>query len=238
MTDAPANANDAADPAVRVVVVDDDRLVRVGLRAVIDNEDDLAVVGEAGEGSEALRVIAATDPDVVLMDVRMPGLDGIGATRALTSRSTERPRVLIVTTFEYDDYVYDGLRAGASGFVLKRVDPAELVDAIRVVARGESLVFPVLTRRLVERFAAGRLRRDDPRSLLLASLSEREAEVLRLIAAGSSNAEIGDSLYLTVHTVKTHVANVLVKLGVRDRTQAVIFAYETGFVSPGTHSQE
>jgi DNA-binding NarL/FixJ family response regulator len=225
------------DIVVTVAIVDDDRLVRMGLRAMIDAEPDLHVIGEAADGIEGLRMISETRPDVVIMDVRMPGMDGIEATRAITSRHIaeghHQTRVLVATTFEFDDYVYDALSAGASGFVLKRVDPDELMDAIRLVARGESLVFPVLTRRLIERFASQRLRADDPRTLLLSSLTEREAEILRLIAAGRSNQEMADALYVSLHTIKTHVGSVLTKIDARDRTQAVVFAYETGFVTPG-----
>ena len=161
-------------------------------------------------------------------------MDGIEATRAiLSSAAPIKPRILVVTTFEFDDYVYDALSAGASGFVLKRVEPEEFVHAVRLVARGESLVFPVLTRRLIERFASKRMRSDDPRTLLLTSLTDRESEVLRMVAAGSSNQEIAEGLYLSMHTVKTHMGSLLAKLGARDRTQAVVFAYETGFVTPG-----
>jgi DNA-binding NarL/FixJ family response regulator len=161
-------------------------------------------------------------------------MDGIDATRRLTADRPDRPRVLVVTTFEYDDYVYDALRAGASGFVLKRATPDELVDALRVVSRGESLLFPALTRRLVERFALARTPRpDDHQALMLGSLTDREAEILRLLAEGLSNAEIADRLFVSLHTTKTHVASVLAKVGARDRTQAVVFAYETGFVRPG-----
>jgi DNA-binding NarL/FixJ family response regulator len=164
----------------------------------------------------------------------MPGIDGIEATRRLTADRPDRPRILVITTFEFDDYVYDALRAGASGFVLKRAKPDELIDAIRVVSRGESLVFPVLTRRLVERFALVREPApDDLQALLLAALTEREAEMLRLLAEGLTNAEISERLYISLHTTKSHVASVLTKLGARDRTQAVVFAYETGFVRPG-----
>jgi DNA-binding NarL/FixJ family response regulator len=225
------------DTVVTVAIVDDDRLVRMGLRAMIDAEPDLHVIGEAADGMDGLRMISETRPDVVIMDVRMPGMDGIEATRAITSRhiaaGQHQTRVLVATTFEFDDYVYDALSAGASGFVLKRVDPDELMDAIRLVARGESLVFPVLTRRLIERFASQRLRPNDPRTLLLSSLTEREAEILRLIAAGRSNQEMADALFVSLHTVKTHVGSVLTKIDARDRTQAVVFAYETGFVTPG-----
>lgn len=222
------------DP-LRIVVVDDERLIRVGLRAIIDNESDLEVVGEAADGGEALDVVAATDPDVVLMDVRMPGIDGIDATaRLVVSDPDNRRRILVVTTFEHDDYVYGALAAGASGFMLKRTPPDELVNAIRVVAGGESLVFPAMTRRLVERNVPARPSLEgDHRQWLLSTLTEREGEVLRLIAAGESNAEIAASLVVGLPTVKSHVASVLAKLGARDRTQAAILAYETWFVEPG-----
>ena len=217
---------------IRLLVADDDALVRSGLTTLLRAEPDIEVVGEAADGIEAVRRACELDPDVVLMDVRMPKMDGLEATRALVARSPERPRVLVVTTFEHDEYVYDALRAGASGFVLKRVQPEELAQAVRIVASGESLVFPALTRRLVERHAA-RVDPSDRRALLIAQLTEREAETLRLVARGWSNQEIADELVVAVHTVKTHVARVLAKLEVRDRTQAVVLAYETGFVQPG-----
>jgi DNA-binding NarL/FixJ family response regulator len=222
----------AGPPAVRVLIADDDGLVRSGLRTILSIEPDIDVVGEASDGFEAVRRTAELDPDVVLMDVRMPQLDGIQATRRIVERSATRPRVLVVTTFEHDDYVFDALRAGASGFVLKRVQPEELAQAIRIVATGESLVFPALTRALVERHNV-KLAPGDRRADLVASLTEREAEILRLVARGLSNQEIADSLVVAVHTVKSHVAHVLAKLETRDRTQAVIVAYETGFIRPG-----
>jgi DNA-binding NarL/FixJ family response regulator len=222
-----------AEPApVRVLIADDDGLVRSGLRTILSIEPDIDVVGEASDGFEAVRRSAELDPDVVLMDVRMPNLDGIQATRRIVERSPSRPRVLVVTTFEHDDYVFDALRAGASGFVLKRVQPDELAQAIRIVATGESLVFPALTRALVERHNV-QLPPGDRRAELVASLTEREAEILRLVARGLSNQEIADTLVVAVHTVKSHVAHVLGKLESRDRTQAVIVAYETGFIRPG-----
>ncbi|GII89179.1 DNA-binding response regulator [Sphaerisporangium siamense] len=219
--------------AIRVALVDDEELIRVGLRVIIDAQPDLEVVGEAADGAEVMPMVARNRPDVVLMDVRMPAIDGIEATRRLLAASGEPPRVLVVTTFENDDHVYDALRAGASGFLLKRARPAEVVQAVRVVARGESLVFPAAIRRLAGARvrggpgagpAADRLRR--------ARLTEREEEVLRLMAAGLSNAEIAARLVVGAETVKTHVGNVLGKLAARDRTQAVIVAYESGFVSP------
>ncbi|MFC8731431.1 response regulator [Luteimicrobium sp. NPDC057192] len=210
----------------RVAIVDDEPLVRAGLRTIIDLENGLEVVGEAGDGADVLALVAETQPDVLLLDVRMPRVDGITALRALLSRRPDA-RVLVVTTFENDDHVLDALAAGAQGFLLKRARPDEIVHAVRVVARGESLVFPDTVRRL----AAGRT----PSDALLeeARLTGREAEVLRLVAAGMSNQEIAASLFLGVETVRTHVANVLAKLGVRDRTQAVVRAYASGFVVPG-----
>ena len=211
---------------LRLVLVDDDVLVRSGLRVLLDSEPDLTVVGDAGTGREALEVAARTDPDVVVMDVRMPDMDGIAATAALVQRDPDRPRVLVLTTFEDDDYLYRALHAGASGFALKRSGPEELAHAIRVVASGTSLVLPDLTRRLV----AGRSRVRG--SAALPDLTAREADVLRQVAAGLSNTEIAARLYLSRETVKSHVSSVLVKLGARDRTQAVIAAYESGFLEP------
>jgi DNA-binding NarL/FixJ family response regulator len=212
---------------IAVLVVDDDELVRIGLRAIIDAEADLEVVGEAADGAEVAPLVARTRPDVVLMDVRMPAVDGIQATRHLLATASEPPRVLVITTFENDDYVYEALRVGASGFLLKRARPAEVVEAIRVVARGESLLFPAALRRLVAGRGGGAGDR-----LRDAGLTEREADVLRRLAAGRSNSEIAAELVVSVETVKTHVGNVLAKLGARDRTQAVIAAYESGFITP------
>jgi DNA-binding NarL/FixJ family response regulator len=213
------------DKVVRVVLVDDDVLVRSGLRVILEAEPDLDVVGEAGDGREALQVAARTDPDVVLMDVRMPDMDGIEATAALVARSSDRPRVLVVTTFEDDDYLYRALHAGASGFTLKRSRPEELVHAIRVIAAGSSLVLPDLTRKLLADRASAVPARALP------DLTGREGDVLRLMAAGLSNTEIAGELFLSRETVKTHVSSLLMKLGARDRTQAVIAAYESGFVT-------
>ncbi|MFC7387254.1 response regulator [Sphaerisporangium rhizosphaerae] len=217
---------------IRVGIVDDEELVRVGLRVIIGAQPDLEVVGEAADGAEVMAMVARTRPDVLLMDVRMPAIDGIEATRRLLAASGTPPRVLVITTFENDDHVYDALRAGASGFVLKRTRPAEVVEAVRLVARGESLVFPAAIRRLAGahgRGAPGGLAAD---RLRRARLTEREEEVLRLMATGLSNAEIAARLVVGAETVKTHVGNVLAKLGARDRTQAVIAAYESGFVAP------
>ncbi|NED95501.1 response regulator transcription factor [Phytoactinopolyspora alkaliphila] len=217
---------------VSVLLVDDEPLVRAGLRVIIDAQPDLSVVGEASDGAEVMPLVSQLRPDVVVMDVRMPAVDGIQATRTLLSRD-DPPRILVVTTFENDDYVYDALRAGAHGFMLKRTPPEQIVQAVRTVARGESLLFPEAIRRLAAAYAEG-AGSDAPGRLADAGLTEREAEVLRMMAAGLSNPEIAGQLYLGVETVKTHVGNVLAKLGVRDRTQAVIAAYESGFVSPAS----
>lgn len=214
------------DDVIRVVLVDDDVLVRSGLRVILAAEPDLRVVGDAGTGSEALQVATRTAPDVVLMDVRMPDMDGIEATAALTRRDPG-PRVLVLTTFEDEDYLYRALQAGASGFALKRARPEELIHAIRVVATGTSLVLPELTRTLI---AAHANPRSTPALSALPELTHRECDVLRLIAAGLSNGEIAERLVLSRETVKTHVSNVLLKLGARDRTQAVIAAYDSGFL--------
>ncbi|WP_103354837.1 response regulator transcription factor [Amycolatopsis sp. CA-128772] len=212
--------------SVRVLLVDDEPLIRAGLRAIVDSEDGLSVVGEATDGAEVPGLVARLRPDVVLMDVRMPAVDGIRATTLLMSTVDTPPKVIVVTTFENDDYVYDALLAGASGFLLKRARPEEIVAAIRTVVAGESLLFPAALRRLAARHApAGD-------GLAGAGLTEREREVLRLMAGGLSNVEIAGELYLGVQTVKTHVGNVLAKLGARDRTQAVVRAYDSGFVTP------
>ncbi|MEV0532025.1 response regulator transcription factor [Kitasatospora sp. NPDC050463] len=217
--------------AVRVVIADDERLVRTGLRVVIDAEPDLTVVGEAADGAEVVPLVRELRPDVVLMDVRMPGIDGIRATEQLVGGMAEPPRILVVTTFEHDDHVYDALRAGAAGFLLKRASAEEMVQAVRLVARGDSLLFPAAVRELALRqVPAGRRAADRGP---IGRLTEREGQVLRLMAAGLSNGEIAGRLVLSQETVKTHVGSVLAKLGARDRTQAVIAAYESGFVLPG-----
>ncbi|MEU6126310.1 response regulator transcription factor [Streptomyces sp. NPDC047123] len=218
---------------VTVLLVDDEPLVRAGLRAVLEAQPDLRVVGEAADGAAVIPLVRELRPDVVAMDVRMPLLDGIEATRALLRSVQDPPKILVVTTFENDEYVYEALRAGADGFLLKRARPAEIVNAVRLVAEGESLLFPAAVRQLAGAYGA---ERGNPRAraaLDRAALTEREAEVLRLMAAGLSNAEIAARLVVGTETVKSHVSAVLAKLGARDRTQAVIAAYESGFVSPG-----
>ncbi|MDN4474984.1 response regulator transcription factor [Demequina sp. SYSU T00192] len=214
---------------MRVAIVDDDPLVRMGLRAIVSSEDGWDVVGEAGDGAAAVALAAQERPDVMLMDIRMPGVDGLSATREIVA-SGSATRVLVLTTFEVDEYVFEAMRAGASGFVLKRVPPAELIESVRVVASGESLLFPASTRAVIERFATRGAER-------LPELSEREEDVLRALARGRSNGEIAAELFVSVETVKSHVASILMKLGVRDRTQAVIVAYESGFVLPGETSE-
>ncbi|MFG1695039.1 response regulator [Nonomuraea sp. NPDC049309] len=214
---------------LRVVIADDEDLIRTGLRIIIDSEPGMTVVGEASDGAEALAVVRRERPDVVLMDVRMPAVDGIRATERLLALD-EPPKVLVVTTFENDDYVYDALRAGASGFLLKRTRPDDLVQAVRLVAAGDSLLFPAAIRALAGR----RSRAGSPEKVPgIDRLTEREGDVLRLMTKGLSNQEIAAELVVSQETVKTHVGNVLAKLGARDRTQAVIAAYESGFVSPG-----
>jgi DNA-binding NarL/FixJ family response regulator len=228
VTGAPEGPGAAGERPVGVLVVDDEALIRTGLRAIIDAEPDLTVVGEAADGAEVPGLVRRLRPDVVLMDVRMPGVDGIQATRHLVQTLPDPPKVLVVTTFENDDHVYDALRVGASGFLLKRARPAELVQAIRTVVAGDSLLFPAAIRRLAARRAGA----PGGDRAGLAQLTEREAEVLVLMAKGLSNAEIAGRLVVSLQTVKTHVTNVLAKLEARDRTQAVIAAYDSGFVTP------
>jgi DNA-binding NarL/FixJ family response regulator len=217
--------------SIRVVVADDQDVVRAGFSALLDTQPDITVVGIAGDGEEAVRVCHEQQPDVVLMDVRMPGMDGIEATRLLTGNSDDGPRVLVLTTFDLDEYVYDALRFGASGFLLKDVAAERLFDAVRVVAAGDALLAPAVTRRLIGEFA--RLRpRTEPRPERLQELTARETEVLCLVAEGLSNAEIAERLVVSEETVKTHVSRVLMKLHLRDRTQAVVTAYESGLVVP------
>ncbi|WP_067469223.1 response regulator [Actinomadura macra] len=216
---------------VTVLLVDDERLIRAGLAAIINAEDDLTVVGEAEDGTGVAGEVARLRPDVVLMDVRMPRLDGIQATRRILETVPEPPRIIVVTTFENDEYVYDALKAGANGFLLKRTRPEEILQAIRMVAHGDSLLFPAAIRALAASHgpAAGVERAVRWHG----QLTEREADVLGLMAKGHSNAEIAGELFVSPQTVKTHVGNILGKLQARDRTQAVILAYETGFITPG-----
>lgn len=217
---------------IKVIIVDDEQLVRAGLRMILEAEPDIEVVGEAGDGSEAVALVERLDPHVVLMDVQMPGVNGIEATQRIVALGREESsRVLILTTFDLDEYVYESLRAGASGFLLKRTPANELVHGIRVVAQGDALLEPSITRRLLESFAKkGGVSPADTRAL--EDLTDREREVLGLIARGLSNAEIAEMLFLSEGTVKTHVKRIFAKLGVRDRAQAVVFAYEAGLVEP------
>jgi DNA-binding NarL/FixJ family response regulator len=215
--------------SIRVLIADDQPLVRSGFRMIIDERPDLELVGEAENGEEAVALVSQLDPDVVLMDIRMPTLDGVEATRRLVEAG-RRARILVLTTFDLDEYVYAAVDAGASGFLLKDVQPEELVDAIRVVAAGNSLFGPAATQRLLERFAPPP---SDSAAGKLDQLTGREREILKLIAQGRSNAELAQQLYLSEATVKTHVSAILRKLAVRDRVQAVIAAYEAGLVSPG-----
>ena len=218
--------------SIGILIADDQALVRAGFRMILEAEQDLRVLAEAKDGAEAVEAARRVRPDIVLMDIRMPKLDGLEATRRIMAAADQPPRVLILTTFDLDEYVFDALHAGASGFLLKDVPPEQLVAGIRVVAEGDSLLSPTVTRRLIESFV-----RDHPRAskppALLEELTARELEVLELVARGLSNAEIAEELVVSATTVKTHVARVLSKLGLRDRVQAVVLAYETGVVSPG-----
>ena len=219
---------------IRVLLADDQALVRGGFHAILDAEPDIEVVAEASDGAEALELAARHRVDVALMDIRMPRLDGIEATRRLLAEARSPPtRVLVLTTFDLDDYVYEALRAGASGFLLKEVLPEQLAPAVRIVAAGEALLAPSITRRLIERFAQGPVPGRQP-GTSLEELTPRELEVLRLLARGMSNAEIAQQLIVGEATVKTHVAHVLAKLNLRDRIHAVVFAYESGLVQPGS----
>ena len=225
---------------ISVLIVDDDTLVRAGVRMMIDTQDDLTVAGEAANGDDAVRIATELSPDVVLMDIRMPGMDGLEATRRIVGASgtevqTARPRVVILTTFEVDEYVYEAVRAGASGFLLKRTPPEELLDGIRTIARGDSLLSPSVTRRLMDEFARTTGRGSRPTDVTnpdLERLTDREREVLVHIALGQSNREIAAELYVGESTVKTHVKHILMKLGLRDRIHAVVYSYESGLVEP------
>jgi DNA-binding NarL/FixJ family response regulator len=221
--------------AIRVLVVDDQALIRDSFRLLLDLEPDIEVVGEAGNGQEAVARVGQLQPDVVLMDIRMPVLDGLGATLAMT-RAGSSAQVLILTTYDADEYLYDAVRAGACGFLLKDVRREQLADAVRTVAAGNSLLHPALTRRLVERFAQGPPPGGD--TTVLRALTDRETEVLRLVGRGLSNAEIAAELFLGEATVKTHLGRVFTKLGLRDRVQAVVTAYEAGLVRPGEDRAE
>ena len=221
---------------IRVLIADDQALVRGGFHSILAGQHDIEVVGEAEDGAEAVDAAGRLYPDVVLMDIRMPGVDGIEATRRIAARGLPS-RVLVLTTFDLDDYVYDAMKAGASGFLLKTAPPRQLADAVRTVAAGEALLAPSVTRRLVEQF----VRRPPPGARVphgLEELTERELEVLRLIAQARSNAEIADRLVVSEATVKSHVNRILTKLDLRDRAQAIVLAYETGLVEPGSRAAE
>jgi DNA-binding NarL/FixJ family response regulator len=214
----------------RVMIVDDQSLVRRGFRMIVESEPEMEVVAEAGDGEQAIASARRFEPDVVLMDIRMPSLDGIAATAAITS-APGGPRVLILTTFNLDEYVYEALNAGASGFLLKNASPEELINAVKVVARGDALLDPSITRGVIEQFSKKPSEKDFDASNL-EELTAREREVLNLIARGLSNSEIAEHLVLSANTVKSHVASILTKLEVRDRVQAVVYAYDAGFVGP------
>ena len=220
--------------SIRVAIVDDQELVRAGFRVLLESDDEIEVVGEAATGEEALALIRSQDPDVALMDIRMPGMDGLEATERVLAEGESDVRILILTTFDLDEYVHRALRAGASGFLLKDTSPAELLEAIRVVAGGEALLSPSITRRLIEEFVG---RPDHPRGPIpeLGRLTAREQEVLALVGRGMSNAEIAEHLVVSPATSKTHVSRVMTKLGARDRAQLVVIAYESGLVRPGDH---
>jgi DNA-binding NarL/FixJ family response regulator len=217
---------------IRVLVVDDQLLVRAGFRALLDSQSDIEVVGEAADGTEALRLARDLLPDVVLMDIRMPGMDGLEATRLIAAnKELDRVRIVILTTFDLDEYVFEALRVGASGFLVKNTEPAELIHAVRAVAAGDALLSPSVTKRLVAQFA--RQAKKPQSAPELDRLTEREREVMALVGEGLSNEEIAERLVVSPATAKTHVSRTMVKLGARDRAQLVVFAYETGLVKPG-----
>ena len=223
--------------SIRVLLVDDQALIRAGFRMILDAEEDMEVVGECADGTQAVDSVRRLKPDVVLMDIRMPEMDGIEATRLIAQREGDgAPRVLMLTTFDLDEYVYDALRAGASGFLLKDVPAEQLVEGIRIVDGGDALLAPSVTKRLIHEFSRGAVAQSAPAAL--DELTPRELEVFKLIARGLSNAEIAAELVVSETTVKTHVARVLMKLGVRDRVQAVVLAYESGVVAPGAMLSE
>lgn len=219
--------------AIKILLVDDEQMVRMGLRLILESEDDFEVVGEAGDGAEAVTLTKKLDPDVVLMDIQMPGMNGLDATREIkTLGREESSRVLILTTFELDEYVYEALRAGASGFLLKRTPAEDLIAGIHVVHSGDALLAPSVTKRLIDEFAHRPLPEGTSQVEALEELTGREREVLSYVAKGMSNAEIAQTLFLSEGTVKTHIKRIFYKLGLRDRTQAVIFAYNVGIVQP------
>ncbi len=223
---------------IRVLLVDDQALVRAGFRMILDAEADVEVVGEAADGAEAVRQVRDLRPDVVLMDIRMPELDGLEATRRIIAAGEDAPRILMLTTFDLDEYVYEALRAGASGFMLKDTPPEQLVSAIHVIAEGDALLSPSITKRVISEFVRGTGPKPQAQFPRLEDLTARETEVLKAIARGLSNAEIARELFVSETTVKTHVARILMKLHLRDRVQAVVLAYESGVVSPGEPSAE
>jgi DNA-binding NarL/FixJ family response regulator len=218
--------------SIRVLLADDQAMVRAGFRMILESDPEVEVVGEAADGEQATAAARRLTPDVVLMDIEMPGGDGLQATRRITESPGHRSRVLILTTFERDDYVFEALQSGASGFLLKNAPPEELLHAVRVVASGDALLAPSVTRRIIEQFAR---RRPNPAATVnLDDLTQREREVLVMLARGKSNAELAAELFVTEGTVKTHVSSLLAKLGLRDRVQAVVLAYESGLVTPGS----
>jgi DNA-binding NarL/FixJ family response regulator len=221
---------------IRVLIADDQELVRTGFRVILDAEPDLEVVGETGDGRDAIDAATTLSPDIVVMDIRMPNLGGIEATRRITAKGAQAPRVLILTTFDLDEYVYEALRAGASGFLLKDAGADELLHAVRVIAAGDALLDPTITRRLIADYARRPAKRDQPDALN--SLTARELEVLRLLARGLSNAQIAQQLVVGDATIKTHVARIFAKLDLHDRAQAVVLAYETGLIQPGQADEE
>jgi DNA-binding NarL/FixJ family response regulator len=221
-------------PPIRVLVVDDHSLVRAGFRSILSDEDGIEVVGEAKDGAEAVAAAVSETPDVVLMDIRMPGMDGLEATRLITAHpQLQGTKVIVLTTFDLDEYVFGALKAGASAFLLKGVEPPVLIDAVRTVADGEALLEPSATRRLIEAYVAGQQAASPPGVALPPSLTSREVEILRLIASGLTNTEIAERLFISPLTCKSHVSRILMKLNARDRTQLVVLAYESGLVIPG-----
>jgi DNA-binding NarL/FixJ family response regulator len=224
---------------IRILLVDDQALVRAGFRMILDAEPDIEVVGEASDGREAVDHVRELRPDVVLMDIRMPELDGLEAARQILAGPVDEvPKILMLTTFDLDEYVYEALRAGASGFLLKDTPPEQLVSAIHVIAQGEALLSPSITRRVISEFVKGTGPKPQAQFPRLQDLTARELEVMKAIARGLSNAEIATALFVSETTVKTHVARILMKLGLRDRVQAVVLAYEAGVVQPGEHAVE